>query len=83
LVLLVLSGLGIRIPGTIGTMLNLTGGVPGAVGLIMLGLLQTLSGQIGRALFDMANATRDLAVIARAQLAHAAGDVIQDDDEPA
>jgi hypothetical protein len=82
-VLLMLAVVGIRVPGSIGAMLGVTGGVPGAIAIMMLGVFQTFAGQIGRAVFDTANATRDLAMIERARIAHAAGEPTDEDDEPA
>jgi hypothetical protein len=86
LVLIGLQFLGVKVPGTLGTMLGFTGGFPGAFALFAVGVTQVFAAQIGRALFDSANATRDLAMIERAKIAHAAGDKPFDDndgDEPA
>jgi hypothetical protein len=85
LVLLVLHAAGIKVPGTLGTMLGFTGGLPGAIGIFAVGVMQVFAAQMGRALFDTANATRDLAMIERAKIAHAAGDAPfpDDDSEPA
>jgi hypothetical protein len=73
------------VPGTLGTMLGFTGGLPGAIGLFTVGVMQVFAAQIGRALFDNANAMRDLAMIERAKIAYAAGDqpFPDDDNEPA
>jgi hypothetical protein len=43
--------------------------VGGAAGLLVLGLLMVLAGQMVRALFDQANATRELVAIERARAA--------------
>lgn len=43
--------------------------VAGAVGLVISGLLVVFLGQVARALFDQANAARDLAALERAKLA--------------
>ncbi len=84
LMLIGLSALGIKIPGTLGTMLGFTGGLPGAFGIFTVGVTQVFAAQLGRALFDNANAVRDLAMIERAKIAHAAGDnPFSDEDEPA
>jgi hypothetical protein len=82
--LLALHGTGIKLPGTLGMLLGFTGGIPGAAALFTVGVTQVFAAQIGRALFDSANATRDLAMIERAKIAHAAGDPLpgDDDDEP-
>jgi hypothetical protein len=42
--------------------------VAGAVGIVLTGLLIVFSGQIARAIFDQANATRDIAALERAKL---------------
>ena len=81
---LVLHAIGLKMPGMLGTMLGFTGGMPGALAIIVVGVTQVFAAQIGRALFDSANATRDLAMIERSKIAHAAGDHgSSDDDEPA
>jgi hypothetical protein len=76
-----LHGLGIKVPGTLGTILGFTGGLPGALAIFLVGVMQVFAAQMGRALFDTANATRDLAMIERAKIAHAAGDQPFGDDE--
>jgi hypothetical protein len=75
----------IKVPGTFGAMLGFTGGLPGAFALFAVGVTQVFAAQIGRALFDNANATRDLAMIERAKIAYAAGEKPfgEDEDEPA
>jgi hypothetical protein len=76
--------IGLKVPGTLGTMLGFTGGLPGALAISALGVMQVFASQIGRALFDNANAMRDLSMIERAKISHAAGDQpFSDDDEPA
>ena len=84
---LALTGLqlvGFKAAGTLGAMLGVTGGLAGALAIFTAGVMQVFTAQIGRALFDNANATRDLAMIERAKIAHAAGDrPFGDDDEPA
>jgi len=42
--------------------------VAGAVGIVLTGLLIVFSGQIARAIFDQANAARDIAALERAKL---------------
>jgi hypothetical protein len=74
-------GAGIKLPGTLGTMLGFTGGLPGALAIFAVGVMQVFAAQMGRALFDMANAARDLAMIERAKIAYAAGDQPFSDDE--
>jgi hypothetical protein len=44
--------------------------IGGAVGLCMIGLFLVLCGQAARALFDQANATRELVALERAKLAN-------------
>jgi hypothetical protein len=84
---LALAGLqlvGFKVPGSLGTMLGFTGGLPGAMAIFTVGVTQVFAAQLGRALFDTANAASDLAMIERAKIAHAAGDrPFSDDDEPA
>jgi hypothetical protein len=83
LVLVGLHAVGLKVPGTLGMMLGFTGGLPGALALFAVGVTQVFAVQIGRALFDSANATRDLAMIERAKIAHAAGErPFSEDDEP-
>lgn len=55
----------VRIPQPYGT----PGLVGGAVSLVFLGLLFVLAGQLARAIFDQANATRELVAIERARAA--------------
>jgi hypothetical protein len=81
LILMGLHALGIKVPGTLGTLLGFTGGFPGAFGIFTVGITQVFAAQIGRALFDNANAVRDLAMIERAKIAHAAGENPFGDDE--
>jgi hypothetical protein len=83
-ILLALHATGMKLPGTLGVLLGFSGGIPGAAALFTVGVTQVFAAQIGRALFDSANATRDLALIERAKIAHAAGDPLpgDDDDEP-
>jgi hypothetical protein len=84
LAFLALHAIGLKVPGTLGTILGFTGGMPGALAIFAIGVTQVFAAQIGRALFDNANATRDLAMIERAKIAHAAGDrPFNDEDEPA
>jgi hypothetical protein len=84
-VLLGLHSVGIKVPGTLGAMLGFTGGLPGALAILTVGVGQVFAAQIGRAVFDHANAMRDLVMIERAKIAHAAGEqpFNGDDDEPA
>jgi hypothetical protein len=42
--------------------------IAGAIGVAFTGFLVVFSGQIARAMFDQANATRDLAAMERANL---------------
>jgi hypothetical protein len=84
----VLAGLhsvGVKVPGAFGTMLGFTGGLPGALAIFVVGICHVFAAQIGRALFDNANAMRDLVMIERAKISHAAGDQPfgVDEDEPA
>jgi hypothetical protein len=84
LAFLALHAIGLKLPGALGTILGFTGGMPGALAIFAVGVTQVFAAQIGRALFDNANATRDLAMIERAKIAHAAGDrPFNDEDEPA
>jgi hypothetical protein len=85
LILIGLHTANIKLPGTLGMLLGFTGGFPGAFAIFTVGVMQVFAAQIGRALFDNANAMRDLAMIERAKIAHAAGDKPfgDDEDEPA
>jgi hypothetical protein len=58
-----LPGSGIPVPG-------LPQLIGGAVGLCMLGLFVVFCGQAARALFDQANATRELVALERAKIGH-------------
>ena len=83
LAFLALHAVGLKVPGTLGLMLGFTGGMPGAMAIFTVGVTQVFAAQIGRAMFDTANATRDLAMIERAKIAHAAGErPFSEDDEP-
>ena len=56
------------LPDTPLRMLGLPSLIAGAVGVVFTGLLIVFSGQIARAFFDQANATRDIAALERAKL---------------
>ncbi len=56
------------LPDTPLRVLGLPSVVAGAAGVVLTGLLIVFSGQIARAIFDQANATRDIAALERAQL---------------
>ena len=56
------------LPDTPLRVLGLPWVVAGAVGVMITGLLIVFSGQIARAIFDQANATRDIAALERAKL---------------
>jgi hypothetical protein len=65
--LLVVSLAGIKLPGMIGMVIGFTGGPAGAAAIFSVGLAQVLFAQIARAIFDGANAVRDLAALERAR----------------
>ncbi len=56
------------LPDTPLRVLGLPSVVAGAAGVVLTGLLIVFSGQIARAIFDQANATRDIAALERAKL---------------
>lgn len=56
------------LPDTPLRVLGLPSVIAGAIGVVFTGLLIVFSGQIARAIFDQANATRDIAALERAKL---------------
>jgi hypothetical protein len=73
---------GVKFPGILGNVLGFAGGLPGALAIFTVGVMQVFAAQIGRAVFDGANAARDLALIERSKIAHAAGERPFSDEEP-